>query len=112
MARRTASGPVSISQAVTLEQLEAMDDVGRLAQLTAPDSLLGEWPEVELSNDEAGRFLSGMRRRVALGDLPQVRVYGQMPRAFLGSAHVAGGELIADRLLSPTEIASMLMQAA
>ncbi|MDH0868116.1 tRNA pseudouridine(55) synthase TruB [Mitsuaria sp. GD03876] len=110
--RRTASGPVSVERAVTLEQLEALDDAGRLALLTAPDSLLGEWPEVELSNDEAGRFLSGMRRRVTLSDLPQVRVYGQMPRAFLGSAHVAGGELIADRLLSPTEIASMLMQAA
>jgi len=110
--RRTASGPVSIAQAVTLEQIEALDDEARLSLLTAPDSLLGEWPEVELSNDEAGRFLSGMRRRVALPDMPQARVYGQMPRAFLGSAHVAGGELIADRLLSPTEIASMLMQAA
>lgn len=110
--RRTASGPVSIAQAVTLEQIESMDEDARLSLLTAPDSLLGEWPEVELSNDEAGRFLSGMRRRVTLADLPQVRVYGQAPRAFLGSAHVAGGELIADRLLSPTEIASMLMQAA
>ncbi len=110
--RRTASGPVSVEQAVTLEQIEALDDAGRLALLTAPDSLLGEWPEVELSNDEAGRFLSGMRRRVALADLPQVRVYGQMPRAFLGSGHVTGGELIADRLLSPAEIASMLIQAA
>ena len=110
--RRTSSGPVVIEQAVTLEQLEAMDDEARLALLKAPDSLLGEWPEVELSNDEAGRFLSGMRRRVAVADMAQVRVYGQLPRAFLGSAHVAGGELIADRLLSPTEIATMLMQAA
>lgn len=110
--RRTASGPVAIEQAVTLEQLEAMDDEARLALLKAPDSLLGEWPEVELSNDEAGRFLSGMRRRVKVADMPQVRVYGQMPRAFLGSAHVTAGELIADRLLSPAEIATMLVQAA
>lgn len=110
--RRTASGPVAIEQAVTLEQLEAMDDEARLALLKAPDSLLGEWPEVELSNDEAGRFLSGMRRRVTVADMPQVRVYGQMPRAFLGSAHVTAGELIADRLLSPAEIATMLVQAA
>ncbi|UXH76589.1 tRNA pseudouridine(55) synthase TruB [Roseateles amylovorans] len=110
--RRTSSGPVRVEQAVTLEQLEALDEPARLALLKAPDSLLGEWPEVELSNDEAGRFLSGMRRRVALADMPQVRVYGQTPHAFLGSGHVAGGELIADRLLSPTEIASMLVQAA
>lgn len=109
--RRTASGPVDVAQAVTLEQLEALDEDARLSLLKAPDSLLGEWPEVELSNDEAGRFLSGMRRRVALADMPQVRVYGQLPRAFLGSGHVAGGELIADRLLSPIEIASMLVQA-
>lgn len=108
--RRTASGPVDVARSVTLEQLEAMDDAARLALLQAPDSLLGDWPEVELSNDEAGRFLSGMRRRVGLGDLPQVRVYGRLPRAFLGSGHVTGGELIADRLLSPAEIASMLMQ--
>lgn len=110
--RRTGSGPVGIEQAVTLEQLEAMDDAQRLSLLKAPDSLLGEWPEVQLSNEEAGRFLSGMRRRVALEDMPQVRVYGQAPHAFLGSGHVAGGELIADRLLSPVEIASMLVQAA
>lgn len=108
--RRTASGPVSVAEAVTLEQLEAMDDTARLALLKAPDSLLGEWPEVALTNDEAGRFLSGMRRRVALADMPQVRVYGQLPHAFLGSGHVVAGELIADRLLSPTEIASMLLQ--
>ena len=55
-------------------------------------------------DDEAGRFLTGLRRRVSLADAAAVRVYG--PRdAFLGSAHIAGGELIADRLLSPAEVA-------
>lgn len=110
--RRTASGPVTVAQAVTLEALEALDEDARLGLLKSPDSLLGEWPEVELSNEEAGRFLSGMRRRVAQDDAPQVRVYGRQPHAFLGSAHIAGGELIADRLLSPNEIASMLLQQA
>ena len=95
-----------------LEALEALDEDARLGLLKSPDSLLGEWPEVELSNEEAGRFLSGMRRRVAQDDAPQVRVYGCQPHAFLGSAHIAGGELIADRLLSPNEIASMLLQQA
>jgi tRNA pseudouridine55 synthase len=44
-----------------------------------------------------------------------VRVYGPPPagngrdaEVFLGSAHIAGGELIADRLLSPTEVAGLL----
>lgn len=110
--RRTASGPVNVAQAVTLEHIESLDDTARLALLQSPDSLLGEWPEVALPQDEAGRFLTGMRRRVALADAAQVRVYGQLPRTFLGSAHITGGELIADRLLSPTEIASMLLQQA
>lgn len=110
--RRTASGPVNVAQAVTLEHIESLDDAARLALLQSPDSLLGEWPEVALPQDEAGRFLTGMRRRVALADAAQVRVYGQLPRTFLGSAHITGGELIADRLLSPTEIASMLLQQA
>jgi tRNA pseudouridine55 synthase len=36
-----------------------------------------------------------------------VRVYGPQPRAFLGSAHITAGELIADRLLSPAEVAAV-----
>jgi tRNA pseudouridine55 synthase len=63
---------------------------------------------VHLADDEAGRFLSGLRRRTALADAPAVRVYGPEPRAFLGSAHITAGELIADRLLSPAEVAGLL----
>jgi len=46
-----------------------------------------------------------------------VRVYGPPPpdlptphpaRAFLGSAHITAGELIADRLLSPQEVRAAL----
>jgi tRNA pseudouridine55 synthase len=61
--------------------------------------LLADWPLVRLPGDEAGRFLTGLRRRVLLAD-PRVRVYGPQPRAFLGSAHITAGELIPDRLLS------------
>jgi tRNA pseudouridine55 synthase len=49
-----------------------------------------------------------MRRRVTLEDQPAVRVYGPEPRAFLGSARIVAGELIADRLLSPLEVRSLL----
>ena len=45
-----------------------------------------------------------MRRRLDLADAPRVRVYGPEPGAFLGTAHIAGGELIASRLLSPAEV--------
>ena len=41
--------------------------------------------------------------KLPLADAPKVRVYGP-GGALLGSAHVAGGELIAGRLLSPVEV--------
>lgn len=106
--RRMASGPLAIDQAVTLEQLEALDESAREALLRPADCLLNDWPVVRLPNDEAGRFLSGLRRRVAMGDAPNVRVYGPEERAFLGSAHITAGELIADRLLSPLEVQALL----
>ncbi len=102
--RRTGSGPLELSKAVTLETLAEMDEARRDALLLPPDVLLAGWPEVQLPDDEAGRFLTGLRRRVALADAPAVRVYATNPRAFLGSAHIAAGELIADRLLSPLEV--------
>ena len=106
--RRTGSGPLDLAQAVTIEQLGAMDEAAREARLLPADVLLSNWPEVRLPDDEAGRFLSGLRRRTALADAPAVRVYGPQPRAFLGSAHISGGELIADRLLSPPEVQALL----
>ena len=101
--RRIASGPLSIEAAVGLDALEALDEGGRDALLLNPDALLAEWPMVRLDGGEAGRFLSGLRRRVSLPDAPHVRVYGPEPRAFLGGGHIANGELISTRLLSPTE---------
>jgi tRNA pseudouridine55 synthase len=104
--RRTASGALHVADALTLEQLTAMDEAGRDALLLPADALLAGWPRVQLPDDEAGRFLTGLRRRVSLADAAAVRVYGP-DDAFLGSAHIAGGELIADRLLSPAEVAGL-----
>ena len=106
--RRTGSGPLDVRDAVTLDTLAALDEAARDALLKPADWLLADWPPVRLGNDDAGRFLAGVRRRVALSDAPAVRVYGPEPRAFLGSAHVTAGELIADRLLSPAEVAGLL----
>jgi len=106
--RRTASGPVSVEQAISLDALAALTESEREALLRPPDSLLADWPELRLSSDEAARFLTGLRRRVAAADAPHVRVYGPEPQAFLGSAHVQAGELIADRLLSPAEVQSLM----
>lgn len=106
--RRTGSGGLSLDDAVTLEQLLELDEAQRDALVRAPDSLLDDRPEVRLPAPEAARFLQGLRRRVALADAPAVRVYGPEPRAFLGSAHITAGELIADRLLSPPEVQALL----
>ena len=67
---------------------------------------------ITLNPDDAGRFLSGLRRRGTWPDAAQVAVYGREPHALLGTAHVRAGELIPSRLLSPTEIAQILEQTA
>jgi tRNA pseudouridine55 synthase len=108
--RRTGSGTLRVADAVTLDKLTMLDEAAREALLRPSDWLLGDCPRVQLPDDEAGRFLTGLRRRVALADAPLVRVYGPPAAAgarerFLGSAHIRGGELIADRLLSPLEVA-------
>jgi len=103
---RTASGALRLDDALTLDKLAALSEPDRDALLLPADALLADWPRVHLPDDEAGRFLTGLRRRVGLADAAAVRVYGP-DDAFLGSAHIAGGELIADRLLSPAEVAGL-----
>jgi tRNA pseudouridine55 synthase len=102
--RRTACGALHVDRALTIDALTALSEPEREALLQPADVLLADWPAVELPEDEAGRFLTGLRRRVTLADQAAVRVYARQPRAFLGSAHITAGELIADRLLSPLEV--------
>jgi tRNA pseudouridine55 synthase len=106
--RRTASGGLTLDGSITLAALEALPDEQRAALLTSPDRLLAEVPELRLPATEAARFLSGLRRRVDAPDAERVRVYGPESRAFLGSAHISSGELIADRLLTPPEVQALL----
>ena len=107
--RRTGSGALTLNGACTLEQLAAMSEPERDAALLDADALLADWPVVRLETEEAGRFLTGLRRRTALPDAPHVRVYGPEPRAFLGGAHIRAGELISTRLLSPAEVQGLLV---
>jgi tRNA pseudouridine55 synthase len=108
--RRSASGPLTIDAAITLDALAALPDAERSAHLLPPDALLAEWPEHRLPAHEAARFLTGLRRRVNAPDAPCIRVYGPEQHALLGSAHITAGELIPDRLLSPIEIRSLPLQ--
>ena len=109
--RRVATGNFSAAQCVTLADLEAMDDADRLACLRPGDALLDGFTRVTLDSDNAGRFLSGLRRRGDWPDCAQLAVYGPEPdAALLGSAHSVAGELIPTRLLSPVEVSQCVAQ--
>ena len=85
-----------------------MDEGQRLAWLKPVDSLLVDHLRVTLDADNAGRFLSGLRRRGEWQDNDHIAVFGHEPAALLGTAHARGGELIPQRLLSPPEIEQIL----
>ncbi len=122
--RRLRSGHFDVARAVGLAAFEALDEPARLASLLRPESLLPGHKPVTLNPEDAGRFLSGVRRRGDWADTERVRVHGPDPQQvhttpagtaglaspgggcgpLLGTAHIRAGELIPDRLLSPTEI--------
>ncbi len=106
--RRTGSGALDLADALTLDDLAALDEAARDAVLLPPDALLADWTALRLAADEAGRFLTGLRRRIDAPDNARVRVYGPEPKALLGAAHITAGELIPDRLLSPAELQGLL----
>ena len=106
--RRIQTGPFAAAECISIQALEALPEAEREMKLLAVDALLDGHTPVTLAPDDAGRFLSGVRRRGDWPDNLHVAVYGESPRALLGSAHVKAGELIPGRLLSPLEIQSIL----
>ena len=109
--RRTATGPFVAAQCTTLPALEALDDHERLNLLQPAEALLPDHTAVTLAADDAAKFLTGLRRRGDWVDADRVVVFGDPPRALLGSAHIKAGELIPSRLLSPIEIRQILQAA-
>ncbi len=108
--RRVRTGNFDVQECVTLDALERMTDVQRLACLRPVDTLLPGHSVVTLDSENAGRFLSGMRRRGSWPDADEVAVYAAEPRALLGTGHVKTGELIPGRLLSPLEVSASQQQ--
>jgi len=106
--RRIATGDFDQAQCTTLKALEALEEGDRLALLRPVQSLLKSHTVVMLNADDAGRFLSGLRRRGEWPDCEQVAVFGpshdDAQGDLLGTAHIRAGELIPGRLLSPTDI--------
>jgi tRNA pseudouridine55 synthase len=104
--RRIATGPFDVNQCLTLAELEALPESERQARLLPVEALLPGHARIALEPAEAGRFLSGLRRRGAWPDAGDVAVFAE--GSLLGTAHVKAGELIPSRLLSPIEIQQML----
>jgi tRNA pseudouridine55 synthase len=101
--RRTASGPLRVEAALPIECFADFEEAALDAALLPAHALVADWPKVSLDAQDAGRFLAGVRRRLDRADTPRVRVHGPGCE-FLGTGQVAGGELIAIRLLSPVEV--------
>lgn len=106
--RRIATGHFEVAQCTTLQALEAMTESERATRLLPVEALLPSHSRVTLDSENAGRFLSGLRRRGQWDDNDQVAVYGAQPAALLGTGHIKAGELIPGRLLSPPEIEQIL----
>jgi tRNA pseudouridine55 synthase len=116
MLRRIATGPFTETQCVTLQALESMTEAERTSALLPVQDLLEGHTPVTLDAENAGRFLSGVRRRGSWADSDRIAVFGPQPQGeqpcesvvLLGSAHAQAGELIPGRLLSPIEIQQIL----
>jgi hypothetical protein len=62
---------------------------------------------VALDGDEAGRFLTGLRRRTVLADAAAVRVYGPPAARLPGQRPHRRRRTDPDRLLSPAEVQTL-----
>jgi tRNA pseudouridine55 synthase len=108
--RRVRTGGFGVDECVTLAMLEAMSEQERLECLRPVEAMVPDHTLVTLGAEDAGRFLNGLRRRGTWPDAQHVAVWGEEPRALLGTAHIKAGELIPGRLLSPVEIDQILKE--
>jgi tRNA pseudouridine55 synthase len=93
--RRLAVGTLSIADAVTLDQLNALPEDRRAACLLPPDALLQTLPAVHLDAEAALRFAHGNPVSLAAGTAPgtvagKCRVYAARGLLGLGEADACG----------------------
>lgn len=91
---RTEMGPFRISEAKTLEEIEAAPEAacGNLRMI------LSELPQLTLTAEEAAGFLTGKRLRTRAADAEEAAVCG--PQGFLGIAAVRGGVIHPKKVFS------------
>lgn len=114
--QRTAAGVLQLADCIDLVDFEALPPKERVAHLQSIPALLDGYTPRVLGHVQAGQFLHGMRLPVQAQDNAKVAVYGphptrsELPDVLLGIAHITAQSLIPDRLLSPTDVAEMLVQ--
>lgn len=87
--RRTVVGPLTLSGALTLDELSAFEESARPARLQAPDALLQTLPAATLDPEATTRFMHGnpVGTEMPAG---RYRVYGDGRLLGLGDADQAG----------------------
>lgn len=98
---RTYACGVELSDCFTLEELNALKDAGEIEKALIPlDTLLGEYPSVNVTDNQAKRFSNGgslMRERVqGIGENGIYRVYGS--GKFLGLGELTDTDLNVKRV--------------
>ncbi|MFC4161171.1 tRNA pseudouridine(55) synthase TruB [Chitinimonas lacunae] len=107
--RRTETAGFRLTEAVTLEALEAMSEAERDALLLPPDALLADLPELTLDAALTARMRHGMSVRYPgkSAIIPALRLYGDVgdgSRCFLGL-----GELTEDEIVHPRRLLSTIV---
>jgi tRNA pseudouridine55 synthase len=95
--RRTGVGPLSVVDAIDLDRLEHAVDAERWAWLAAPESLVKDYPVLELSAHDALAIKRGQRLPAAATPDRCYRCHS--PDGFIGLVKVEGEMLSAQRLL-------------
>ena len=95
--RRTASGPFSLADALTLEALEAMDPPARDLRLLPPDAPLRDLARLDVDLATEYALVEGRPCESPAAASGRYRCYGPHDR-FLGLVEAAGGALRSVRL--------------
>lgn len=96
--RRTASGALSIENAITPEALEALEPGERQSSLLPPDILVYSLPRIDLNEEQTLQLAQGKNPPCSAGIVPGLyRAYA--PHGFMGLVE-AGEQLSAQRLMN------------
>lgn len=99
--RRTISGPFSLNQTITLEQLEGMSDEEKSQQLLPVDQTVTALPAVTLTPDQVEKIRLGQVIKIAHGfDVELIKLYDSAQR-FIGLGEPKhGGAIKPKRLIN------------